>query len=959
MKKLTTIIVLTFVALLNVSADNDILRIVHNGINEYAPLADIDSIYFNAEGNTMYIQPMEKIDPMSIPRTEICSMEYVSAADCPTKISIAYDGNIITAENPFLLSGVSIATDGAHVSLSNTNATTEYTIELSGSTTDGSFTYVGNYKTTIVLNDVSITSQRGAAIDIQCGKRIALELKKGSVNNLTDAAGGTQKAALYCKGHLEIDKTGTLNVTGNAKHAISAKEYIQLKKAEGTINIQKAISDGIHCGQYFLSNGYKVNISNIGGDGIQAEATETADYAEDYPDGSININGGTYTIAVTADEAAALKADSDITINSSKMITTISITATGAGSRGLDADGNITISDDATVLGIEANGKGGIKTVSEEEKTEEKKSYVVYVALTTGTNGGFGNMQGSNYWKSVYLYKSDGTLVTKLTNTVIRTGTNGQSLAFYYYDFKTADIGTYYFKSDDYTSQGGGRPGGSSTSYTIMSKTFTGPTSGIDYYYQISSSYTTSGTIRTFTLSSVQETYGSGTTDAETGDTYYASCIKADKNVSINGGTLTLANSGLMSKSIKAGNSKNIGTVTLNGGDVTANISGTMYLNGTDVSYCSAIKTDYYIGNGGSLTVTATTGNASRAITAGENILITGGTYSINNSTNGQSGTNDNYTAKALTCDKNITIEGGTFDIKMTGTGGKGIKADGELTIGRNDATGPSIMLSTTGSTLGGSSNGQQSGGRPGQQSSTGSSSKGVKAIGAIYVKGGSLVVSTATNGAEGMESKTSVKISGGNHYFKCYDDCINSAGIINFAGGNTVCYATNNDAVDSNYGRTGAITISGGNVFAYTTAGSPEEGFDCDNNSYITITGGIAISAGGSQGGGGGSSGSVGSASQGYYLGSSPSSYNASNYYTLYNTSGVAICTYKFEGTVSNALSILTAPNLGKGSVTVKQGTTEPTAYSAKIENTSGKGVFFITPTVATTSTTATLTAK
>lgn len=874
-------------------------------------------------------------------------------------LTITFNGATATVEGE--AAGVTATIDGADVVVNNTNTQVEHTIILKGETPDGSFLYNGAYKTTFVLNGVSITSTKGAAIDIECGKRIAMELKKGTVNTLVDCVGGKQKAALYCKGHLEIDKTGTLNVTGNTKHAISAKEYIQLKKAEGTINILGAASDGIHCGQYFLSNGYTVNIRNVAGDGIQAELSGADPYEEDYADGSITIQGGTYDIEVTADYTAALKADTDVNINSTKMTTSITINASGAGSRGIDADGNVTISDDATVMGITANGKGGIMTVSADEEKETVKSYKIYVALTTGTNGGWGGQQGGNYWTTINLYKADGTFVATLSEKKSITGTNGQALTFYCYDFGTADSGSYYFKSADYTSQGGGgRPGGSSsgTTYSIVSQTFNGPTSGIDYYYQISNSYTSSGTTRTFSISSVQQIYGGGTSDAETGETYYASCIKSDKDVTINGGTITLANSGLMSKSIKAGNSENSGTVTLNGGTVTANISGTMYLNGTDASYCSAIKTDKYVGNGGSLNVTATTGSASRAITADESIIITDGTYTIVNSTNGQSGTNDTYTAKALTCDKNITIEGGTFDIKMSGSGGKGIKADGELVIGKDDGSGPTMKVATTGASLSGSgSTGSQPGGMGGQggwggQSSTGSSAKAIKVMGAAYIKGGSLYVTTTSDGAEGLESKTSVTISGGTHYFQCYDDCINSAGIVKFAGGTTVCYANGNDAVDSNYGRTGAITISGGNIFAYSTKGGPEEGLDCDNNSYIVVTGGIAVSAGGAQGGSGSSS--IGSSTQGYYLGSSPSSYTTSYYYTLCNTSGTPVCTYKFAGSVSNSLSLLTAPNLGKGSVTVKTGTAKPAACDINVND-----VFFINPTVTTTATVATVTAK
>ena len=121
---------------------------------------------------------------------------------------------------------------------------------------------------------------------------------------------------------------------------------------------------------------------------------------------------------------------------------------------------------------------------------------------------------------------------------------------------------------------------------------------------------------------------------------------------------------------------------------------------------------------------------------------------------------------------------------------------------------------------------------------------------------------------------------------------------------------------------------------------------------SYIVVTGGIAVTAGGRMGSSGTSS--IGTATQGYYLGSSPSSYSSANYYTLCNTSGEAICTYKFASNVSNSLGLLTAPNLGKGSISVKSGTAKPTAWDINVND-----VFFINPTVITSSTAATVTAK
>lgn len=1008
-KSLLLFLAMVFIAIMSVAqaATEDeevkaLLFTLNDGSVVAIDIAKTDSIGMSEDQTSFVFYANAEETTLAV--SDVDYMTY--SATMPEDIIVTYADAKATVINPYYTEGVSAVIDGAYVTVNNTDTTTERTIILNGSTTDGGFTYNAKYKTTIELAGVDITSTKGAAIDIECGKRTALEIKKGTVNTLTDCAGGKQKAALYCKGHLEIDKAGTLNVTGNTKHAISAKEYIQLKKAAGTINVLGALSDGIHCGQYFVGNGYTVNVSGVGGDGIQAEAeTLSADetWEEEYLNGSMLIQGGTYNVSVTADDCDALKADTTVTINNAKQSTLLTLVTSGAadkaikskgsvnidsctivinqtggkivasddvsyttgikaandinigsgsitientadGGKGISADGNVNISGETTEINVTANGTGGTYELDGTgTQTEEPTvSYKMYIAKPATASQGMGPNQSTQVWGNLYLYKgtnqSSGTLVATLTTTETINGTT-----YYTYDFSSDYSSTYYLKSDDYTTRG--------VTYHIASNTFTVSSGG--YYLTLNNSYNTTSVsgYRIYSYSTASYA-GSQVDTEETGETYNAICIKADNKLTIDNGTLTLINNGDMSKSLKAD------SIVINGGNVTSTIKGSLYVNGSNASYCSGMKCNYYIGNAGNVTLNASTGYACRGISADDDLTIKGGTYSITNSCNGYVSSVDHYTAKGLKCDQTVNLIGGKIKILMSGTGGKGIKSSSTFVMGDiNTKAGPSLSVTTTGSALatGSSSSSQQQFG-PGQEAS-GADSKAIKAEGAAYIYGGNLLVSTSTDGAEGLESKTSVTIYGGNHYFKCYDDCINSAGIINFAGGNTVCYAYGNDAVDSNYGRTGAITISGGNVFSYTTKGAPEEGLDCDNNSYIVITGGIAVSAGGAQGGS--SSNSVGSSSQGYYLGSSPSSYGTSYYYTLCNTSGTPMCTYKFEGSCSNSLSLLTAPNLGTGSVTVKYGTSKPTSYDNSVSNIDGTEVFFINPTVTTSGTTATVTAS
>lgn len=424
-----------------------------------------------------------------------------------------------------------------------------------------------------------------------------------------------------------------------------------------------------------------------------------------------------------------------------------------------------------------------------------------------------------------------------------------------------------------------------------------------------------------------------------------ANCIKADKEFTINGGTFVLTHSGDVSKGIKSDSD-----ITITGGDFTIHSNGSTVVTDNDPAYCTAIKCEANINiSGGTFNINLPTSNhGGKGISCSGNMTISGNN-TINIETHGDGATytatsgTDTYSSSCLRAEGNMQLLSGNITLSSTGKGGKGIKVGqktgntytGTYTQGNTDGTGPTLTISTTGAQVNSGGGGGWPPG-PGGGSSASGSAKAIKVGGAVTIYGGTTTVTTTQKGAEGLESKTQIDIEGGQHYFKCYDDCINSSGKIFFNGGVTVCFSNGNDAVDSNAGTAGAITIGNGVAFAYTTKGNPEEGFDCDNNNYIRITGtGIGISAGGSQGGGwpgpgGGSGGTITNPAQGYKFYTNSYSFQAGKYYTLSNTNGTGgtnMVTFSFEANCTSNLALITATGMVSGSTYyVKFGDVAPT---------------------------------
>lgn len=330
-------------------------------------------------------------------------------------ITVSYKGEQATVDTDNA-PGVTYTVDGANVNIVSTNVAQELETVLQGQSNNGSLTYTGPLKCKFTLNGLNLTSTQGAAIDIQCGKRVDLILADGTQNTLTDATGGLQKAALYCKGHLEVEGSGSLTVSGNTRHAIASKEYLQLKKTTGNIIIQKAVGDAIHVGQYLLMNGGNITIDeNTACDGIQVETMLLSDNLTPDPskeeNGKIFIKGGTINAVIAHEDFKGIKNDEgDVFISGG----TINIKANGNGSRGIQTDGNMTISAEsgATNIRIEANGA---RCTAAEDASDPHRCMGIKVEKNLTVTGGTTTV--TNTGKKARGIKVNGTY-TKRSGTV-------------------------------------------------------------------------------------------------------------------------------------------------------------------------------------------------------------------------------------------------------------------------------------------------------------------------------------------------------------------------------------------------------------------------------------------------------------------------------------------------------------------------------------------------------------
>ena len=407
-------------------------------------------------------------------------------------VDVVYDGSSATVTvSSDIESYIKVYGTGAKVKvIQSSNLKSEVTYTLSGTSTKGAFYMDGAYDMNLVFNSLTLTNADSAAVNIQDGKLINISLV--GTSTLTDGSSSSDKGALVLNGHSKFSGSGTLNVAGNANHAIWADEYIVFESSmTGTVNITKASVDGINVNEHFEQNGGTISIANVGDEGLQVSAVEN----DEEETGYATISGGTLSITAGSSAGKGFKTDGDITINGGN------INITASGSEGMESEayiyingGSITVNSYDDCINAQKDiyiNDGNVTVISSNNDGIDANNNLYVKGGTVMAFGGSGAECGLDAAEGYNVYLTAGNVLalggssfstsSSSQPIVTTTGSATANTTIALYNGSTELVS--FTVPSNYTSKsnsGMGGMGGSSGSYSI-SVSCAGLTSGNSY----------------------------------------------------------------------------------------------------------------------------------------------------------------------------------------------------------------------------------------------------------------------------------------------------------------------------------------------------------------------------------------------------------------------------------------------------------------------------------------------
>ena len=213
--------------------------------------------------------------------------DFVDNETWSSTINIIWNGTDVTVTGS--ADGVTVTNSNGYVTVNSTVKNIEYAVSGEGT---GQLTIYSSYKFKLSLNGLTLTCSDGPAINNQSSKTCYAVL--GSTNTLADGSSYTsssedRKAAFFSEGQICFSGSGTLNVTGNYKHAVASDDYIRLCTGTGVINLTAKASDGLYANDGIIINDGTLTINAVG-EGIQCDTA------------SVVISGGDINVTSTGDK---------------------------------------------------------------------------------------------------------------------------------------------------------------------------------------------------------------------------------------------------------------------------------------------------------------------------------------------------------------------------------------------------------------------------------------------------------------------------------------------------------------------------------------------------------------------------------------------------------------------------------------------------------------------------------
>ena len=305
------------------------------------------------------------------------SSELFSARD----LSASYDEEVFS----ITLSGNTASTDSDHVTVSGGTVTVNGpgTYLVSGTLANGGIVVNADKqdKVQLVLNDVSISSDTGAAIYVAQADKVFVTLAEGTSSTLTNGgrfaqdADGEIDAVIYAKDDLTLNGSGSLTINSLAGHGIVGKDDVTVTggsyaitspDSAMTANDTLAVAggsfqittnkDGLHSensdddtlGAIYITGGSFV--IRAGDDAVHAESLLQIDggslditAAEGLEATYIHINDGQINISATGDGVNAARKSSAYTPTVEISGGTLTVTMGPGDTDGIDSNSNLII----------------------------------------------------------------------------------------------------------------------------------------------------------------------------------------------------------------------------------------------------------------------------------------------------------------------------------------------------------------------------------------------------------------------------------------------------------------------------------------------------------------------------------------------------------------------------------------------------------------------------------------